>query len=229
MPPAAPGRAGGTRSLSPAPRDVPGRAPAPRSAASRRESPGKEPGVPGMLLGCGTGVCGCAGGHNSPRVPSLPLGAGCQAAGPSAQTCPVLASPQPGGAGGWQGRGAAPRPSPLAPGRPAEHGERCSSAWLKEGLRGFPVALQSCWETSLGGSPAPAPAWDCFRSLLQGHRAPAVPTPPPPQAVQAASLRLPFVKASCNPTAPEAVSEEKVLAKEATWENKDNCAVKKAK
>lgn len=53
--------------------------------------------------------------------------------------------------------------------------------------------------------------------------------PPPPQAVQAASLRLPFVKASCNPTAPEAVSEEKVLAKEATWENKDNCAVKKAK
>lgn len=179
MPPAAPGRAGGTRSLSPAPRDVPGRAPAPRSAASRRESPGKEPGVPGMLAGCGTGVCGCAGGHNSPRVPSLPLGAGCQAAGPSAQTCPVLASPQPGGAGGWQGRGAAPRPSPLAPGRPAEHGERCSSAWLKEGLRGFPVALQSCWETSLGGSPAPAPAWDCFRSLLQGHRAPAVPTPPP--------------------------------------------------
>lgn len=58
-------------------------------------------------------------------------------------------------------------------------------------------------------SPAPAPARDCFRSLLQGHGAPAVPTL---RAAQAASLRSPFGKASCNPTVLGAVSEEKVLA-----------------
>lgn len=62
--------------------------------------------------------------------------------------------------------------------------------------------------------PAPAPVRNNFTSslLLQGHATEPQLCRQTLRAVQAAALRLPFRKASFNPTVLGAVSEEKVLA-----------------
>lgn len=210
----------------------PGR-PRPCSCSSQRRFPQGEPREGARSPGDAAGLWDrCVWLCRGAQLAQGPLSApGCRVPG-CGTLCPNLSRPRlpaAWGCRGVAGLGSSP-PAIAARSRPAGGARGALQLGVAQGrAQGIPSGFAELLGDIPGREPSTCPGLGLLQKSPPGTRSPSCADHPPPQAVQAASLRLPFVKASCNPTAPEAVSEEKVLAKEATWENKENCAVKKAK